>query len=237
LSRLMRHLGGIYTQHHNRRHGSGGNLFRGRFKAILLDRETVLLDACRYVELNPLRLGLVAAPADWPGSSYAAHAGLEAAPHWLDVDGLHSFVLGRPVRTAAERRRAAERYAKLVLSEPGLQLWPGRLQQQIFLGDAAFVARMQALTGAERLQRGSVKPAAGLGRPGRAGNGGKGSDGGNFAAWLRDSSSREQALYRAHTEGGQTMTTLAAALGLSVSRVSRLIGLYEREQGGLGLAA
>lgn len=210
LSRLMRHLNGVYTQHHNRRHGGSGPLFQGRFKAVLVDRDAHLLDVCRYVELGPVRLGLVAGVETWPWSSYHAHVGLEEAPDWLDVAGLHGYVLGRPAGAAAERRRAAERYAKLVASEPQMQLWPGRLRQQIFLGDAAFAERMLAQAHRPAPRR-AAKPRA-------------------FGDWLRDSASREQALYRAHTEGGLSMTALAQTLDLSVSRVSRLIAGYEAGQ-------
>lgn len=213
LSKLMRHLNGVYTQHHNRRHGGSGALFQGRFKALLVDRETMLLDVCRFIELAPLREARVSTVDSWPWSSFRAHAGLAAAPPWLDVDGLHSFVLGRPAQTAADHRRAGERYARLVASEPALQLWPGRLRQQIFLGDEAFVARTLAVAGAV---------------PKRAAKAGK--VGSTWADWQRDSSSREQALYRAHTEGGLSMTALAATLGLSVSRISRLIAAYEAAQ-------
>lgn len=216
LSRLMRHLNGVYTQHHNRRHGSSGALFQGRFKAVLVDRETLLLDVCRFIELAPLRDKLARSVAEWPWSSYRAHAGLEPVPPWLDADGLHGFVLGRPVSTPAERRRAAERYARLLAAEPDLDLWTGRLRRQIFLGDEAFVARMLAGAG------GRTRAA----RPSRAPRAARPVD--NWSDWLRGSDSREQALYRAHTEGGQSMTALATALDLSVSRISRLIAGYER---------
>ena len=207
LSQLMRHVNGVYTQHHQRRHGLAGSLFQGRFHAVLVDRERHLLDACRYIDLNPVRLGLVRHPADWPGSGFRALAGLEAAPEWLDAEGLHQYLLARTGLTAAQRRQAGERYARLVMSEPGLQLWPGRLRQQIFLGDAAFAARMRAA-------------AAGSRRPTRAPA---------FGEWLRRAGGiREQALRMAHTEGGVAMTALAAQLGLSVSRISRLIAQAER---------
>jgi len=64
LSRLMRHLNGVYTQAYNRRHGKVGHLFQGRFKAILVDRDAYLLEVCRYVELNPVRSRMVAGPGD-----------------------------------------------------------------------------------------------------------------------------------------------------------------------------
>ena len=54
LSRLMRHINGVYTQRFNRRHGLVGHLFQGRFKAILVDRDAYLMALCRYVERNPV---------------------------------------------------------------------------------------------------------------------------------------------------------------------------------------
>ncbi|MCV2368423.1 transposase [Roseateles oligotrophus] len=226
LSRLMRHLGGVYTQYHNRHQRSDGALFHGRFKAILLDRDAHLLDVCRYVELNPLRLGLVARAEQWAWSSFRVHAGLDAAPAWLDAVGLWSYVIGREARSAAEQGRAAERYAKLVAKEPTLQLWPGRLRRQIFLGDEAFAEAMlersrlplqDAAPAAKGLQRREIKSAqqqflAGF----------------DLQDCLDSSESREQALYKAHTEAGQTMSSLAAQLGLSVSRISRLIAGHEK---------
>jgi putative transposase len=206
LSQLMRHVNGVYTQHLQRRHGFSGPLFQGRFHAVLVDRERYLLDACRYVDLNPVRLRLARGAADWAGSSFRALAGMETAPEWLDVDGLHSHLLGRPATTPAQHRLAGERYARLVASEPGLQLWPGRLREQIFLGDADFAARMRAAAVAPR-------------RVARAGMG----------EWMKRAGGiREQALWLAHTEGGVAMTDLAGQLGLSVSRISRLIAAAER---------
>ena len=72
LSRIMRDVNGIYTQAYNRRHGTVGHLFQGRFKAILVDRDAYLLEVCRYVDLNPVRAGLGDDPGGWPWSSYRA---------------------------------------------------------------------------------------------------------------------------------------------------------------------
>lgn len=206
LSALMRHINGVYTLHAQRRHGFGGPLFQGRFRAVLVDRDHHLLDACRWVDLNPVRAGLARGAAGWSSSSFRALAGLAPAPPWLDVDGLHGHLLGRPALTAAQHRSAGDRYARLVASDPGLQLWPGRLREQIFLGDAEFAQRMRTAAQAPR-------------RVARTG----------WAEWLRRAGGiREQALWLAHTDGGIAMTDLAAQLGLSVSRVSRLIAAAER---------
>src|SRR5258708_27167287 len=63
LSLGMRHLNGVYTQRFNRRHGRTGHVFQGRFKAIVVDRQSYLLELSRYVVLNPLRARMVKDPA------------------------------------------------------------------------------------------------------------------------------------------------------------------------------
>ena len=218
LSLLMRHINGVYTQAFNRRHKKVGHLFQGRFKAILVDRDAYLLEVCRYVDLNPVRARMVKKPEAWAWSSYRAHVGLAPLPAWLDTAGLHGYLLGRPVRTASDYKRAADRYARLVASVPDASLWDGALRQQIFLGDEAFVARMQVLadprnsTDADipKIQRRKAR---------------------SLAQWLGSCETREEALYKAHTEGAMTMSALARELGLSVSRVSRLIARAEQAKG------
>ena len=54
----MRQINGVYTQRFNRRHYLSGHLFQGRFKAILVDRDSYLLEVCRYVDLNPVRAAI-----------------------------------------------------------------------------------------------------------------------------------------------------------------------------------
>ena len=210
LSVLMRHINGVYTQRFNRRHGKVGHLFQGRFKAILVDRDSYLLEVCRYVELNPARARIAATPQAWFWSSYRAHVGLEQVPIWLDVDGLHGYVLGREPRDAADHRRAASRYAELVASSSDVRLWDTALRQQIYLGDEAFVGRMQALAEPQRATAREVPKAQR--RKNRS-----------LSQWLADCGNREEALYKAYTESGLSMSAIARELGLSVSRVSRLI--------------
>lgn len=74
LSQGMRRLNGAYTQGFNRRHGRVGHVLQGRFKSILVERESYVLEPCRYVVLNPVRTKLVAGPEEWPWSSYQATA-------------------------------------------------------------------------------------------------------------------------------------------------------------------
>ena len=59
LSRFMRHLNGVYTQRYNRVHHYDGQLFSGRYKAILVEEDDYLLELVLYIHNNPLRAGMV----------------------------------------------------------------------------------------------------------------------------------------------------------------------------------
>jgi hypothetical protein len=210
----MRHVNGVFTQRVNRRHGKVGHVFQGRYKAILVDRDAYLLEVCRYVDLNPVRAGMVASPQDWPWSSYRALTGARQAPPWLDAATVHGALLGRTPVSVAEQEQATRLYADLVATAREAPLWAGALRQQVYLGDDAFVERMQARSAAEQIttsetpppQRAEVQPPP---RP--------------LAEWMASCSTREEALYRAYREGGLTMTAMARELGLSVARVSQLV--------------
>ncbi len=214
LSALMQQLNGIYTQAYNRRHAKVGHLFQGRFKAILVDRDSYLLEVCRYVELNPVRAGMVESPGDWPWSSYRAHCLQCDAPGWLDVDGLHGYLLGKEASTMALRRRAVRRYAELVAAPQVRSLWEQALRQQIYLGDEAFVARMQeqAGTGAALDRSNDVAKVQRQQQDERT-----------LQHYLAVSTTREEALWLAHAKSAMTMTRIGRELGLTTARVSQLI--------------
>lgn len=91
LSIGMRQLNGVYTQAYNRRYKRSGHLFQGRYKAIILQKDSHLLEVCRYVVLNPVRAGLVEKPEEWRWSSYAATSGKCKAHPCLTTD----WVLGQ----------------------------------------------------------------------------------------------------------------------------------------------
>jgi len=54
LSRAMRHINGVYPQRFNRQEKSDGPLFRGRYKAIIIQADSYLLQVSRYIHLNPV---------------------------------------------------------------------------------------------------------------------------------------------------------------------------------------
>ena len=77
LSRVMRHVDGIYTQRFNRRHGRDGPLFRGRYRAILVDADEYLAAVVRYIHLNPVRAAMVKRPSEWQWSGHGEYLGKE----------------------------------------------------------------------------------------------------------------------------------------------------------------
>lgn len=136
LSRGMRQLNGVYTQAYNRRHGCVGHLFQGRYKAILVDADSYLLELSRYIVLNPVRAKMVNQPEEWLWSSYLMMIGEKTSPKWLAVDGLLA-------QFSATRREAIESYRQFVLSGIGKGAVWKNLRRQIYLGDDNFVKQMQ----------------------------------------------------------------------------------------------
>ncbi|MCX7199817.1 MAG: transposase [Proteobacteria bacterium] len=210
LSRLMRHVNGVYSQRFNRQHGLVGHLFQGRYKAILVDRDAYLWALCRYVERNPVAARMVAHVDDWAWSSYRAHVGLALPPPWLDVEGLHSFILGCPARSPAHRRRAAALYAESVATPCDFAPWQPGLRRQVFLGDDAFIERS--------LKHCEVRAADPDGIPRQQTLAPR-----TLPSILAAHTALAQGMRSAYREGGFTMSAIARHAGLSVSSVSRMI--------------
>ena len=84
----MRLLNGLYARRFNARHKFQGHVFGDRYHDASVIEDSHLLEAARYVVLNPVRGGLCSAPSDWPWSSYRATVGLEPAPRFLDTGWL-----------------------------------------------------------------------------------------------------------------------------------------------------
>ena len=131
----MRRLNGTSSQAFNRRYTRVGHVLQGRYTSIAVDRETYVLELCRSIAFNPVRAHLVDTVHRWPWSSYAVTAGLASPLVWLDPEGvLQHFGSPRAHAIAAYRRFVTE---GLDTASPWAQL-----RGQMWLGDAAFRARM-----------------------------------------------------------------------------------------------
>jgi putative transposase len=80
ISRVMQSLGRRYVQYINQEYCRSGTLWEGRHKASLVDAENYLLACMRYIEMNPVRAGMVAHPAEYPWSSYRMNGQSEHDP-------------------------------------------------------------------------------------------------------------------------------------------------------------
>jgi putative transposase len=136
LSRGMRQLNGVYTQTFNRAHNRVGHVYQGRYKAILVEKESYLLELTRYVVLNPVRAGRVNNVDQWPWSSYSAMIGRSSRPEWLQTD----WILGQ---FGKQRKRAVAAYKDFVRARVGLPSVWNDLRGQIYLGKEEFVKTMR----------------------------------------------------------------------------------------------
>lgn len=91
ISRCMRHINGVYTQRFNRSHKKDGQLFRGRFKAVVVDNDSHLLEVLRYIHNNPLRAGMVEKVNDFTWSSHKGYCSGAKKWGWLYKDFLLSM--------------------------------------------------------------------------------------------------------------------------------------------------
>lgn len=105
LARAMRHLGGVYTQWFNRRHGLDGQLFKGRYKAILVGEDEYLQGLVRYIHHNPLKAGLAKALEEYPWSSHLGYLRRGDAWKWLHTGPLLAQFSDDPAKARAEYRR------------------------------------------------------------------------------------------------------------------------------------
>jgi len=217
LSQLMRQVNGEYTRAFNRRHATSGHVFQGRFHAVLVDRESYLVDVCRYVELNPVKAGLVQRPDQWRWSSFLANSGQRPAPAWLATSVVHGHLLGFDIASEHDRLRAAQLYADLVHSSQDADLWNKHLRAQIYLGDESFIQRTKAHATQQRLECTEIS------RVQRAAPGA-------LATWCVPGRTRDEAFRLAYVSGGLSMGQIAREAGLSISAVSRKIASAERLQ-------
>ena len=144
LSRAMRHLNGVYTQRFNKATQSDGPLFRGRYRAVLINADSHLCCVSRYIHLNPVEAGLVNRPEDYPDSSYRAYLGLAEVLRWLHTgETLGRFAPGDSV----------ESYRRFV--ESGLDTETRKFydeaRQRPVLGSDEFRRRVQARLRRDRI--------------------------------------------------------------------------------------
>ncbi|MAI41628.1 MAG: transposase [Candidatus Azotimanducaceae bacterium] len=205
LSKGMRQLNGVYTQHFNRCHGSEGPIFQGRFKSVLFEKEVYLLSVCRHVVLNPVRLGSRFNLKRYRWSSYRATSGDVENPSFLYTDDVLA-ALGK--REKASRRKFRE------YVEAGIDKMSPLLDRsnQVLLGSPKFLREMQPILQGEKLAK----------------RGPKQSRRRSLRAIFRTVKSRSRAerndlIRKAHLNYGYTLSEVGDHLGLHYTTVSKVV--------------
>ncbi len=206
LSRGMRQLNGVYSQEINRRHELVGHLFQGRYKSILVQKETYLLEVSRYIVLNPLRAKMVASLDEWQWSSHHYLVRAKDAPDWFERDWLLS-------QFGSTSAAAAPAYKAFVLAGVGQASPLAATRYGIILGDDDFIATHQQSQRAEEFVEAvrTERRAVALSLD-------------EYQARYAD---RDEAMARAYQSTAFTMAQIARAFDVSAKTVSRAVAAYE----------
>jgi putative transposase len=142
VSLMMKHLGQRYVQYVNRRHARSGTLWEGRFRSSLVQDEHYVLACYRYIELNPVRAGMVPRASEYAWSSHAANGQGRSDP--LVRSHPQYEALGS---TPGARRRAYRRLFDEPLAPPLLKEIRSATNGNFALGGDRFRAGIEALLG------------------------------------------------------------------------------------------
>ena len=207
LSKGMRQLNGVYTQAFNRRHRRVGHLFQGRFKGILVQKESHFLEVCRYVVLNPVAAAMVKRPGEWAWSSYRATSGQSLASGCLTVEEVLA-------QFGKRRGYAQKKYRQFVNEGIGRpSIWE-KLEAQSLLGEEGFAEALKGhVRGYEMIQE-IPRAQRLIGRPTLQSL---------FAAKNKARSKRDQMIANAVNEHGYSQVEVAHHLKLHYSTLSRII--------------
>jgi REP element-mobilizing transposase RayT len=212
LSKGMRELNGVYTQGFNQRYRRVGHLFQGRYKAIIVEKNNYLLSLCRYVVLNPVRVGIIKKPEQWRWSNYKATIGLAKRPSFLTIDWVLSQFGGR-------KRVAMEKYRRFVMEGIDKESPWETLKGQIFWGTDEFIKQLSSLLDEKESMKEVPKVQRYVARPPlrELFKGKKG----------KERTAEDRAIYGAYVCHGYTMKEIADHLHFHYATISRAIKRVE----------
>ena len=142
VGKSMQMLGRYYVQYYNYCFRRTGTLWEGRYKATLIDSESYLLTCMRYIELNPVRAGMVAHPSEYPWSSYLCNA--LGQQNELVTPYIEYLRLGK---TDEERQAAYRQLFKHHIAESSMNEIREATNKAWVLGNEQFKQRVQKQLG------------------------------------------------------------------------------------------
>ena len=152
ISHMMQDLGRKYVRYINHTYLRSGTLWEGRYKASLVDSEAYLLTCMRYIEMNPVRAGMVDSPGEYRWSSYSRNA--QGKDNKIIEDHPVYQSLGT---TESDRRQAYRELFRYHLDDAQVHSIRDALSQELVLGRDDFKDKI------ERMLKRQTRP----GQPGR----------------------------------------------------------------------
>jgi len=131
LARGMKRLNSLYSLIFNKRHRRVGHVLQGRYRSIVVEKHSYLLELCRYIVLNPVRAHMVENPDEWIWSSYRGTAGLVQPGPVLTVEWILS-------QFSMRKRTAREMYKEFVRQGYDITSPWENLEGDLFLGEPGF---------------------------------------------------------------------------------------------------
>ncbi len=210
LSLGMRQLNGVFTQRFNRCHERVGHLFQGRYKSILVEKESHLLELCRYIVLNPVAAGIVAQPSDYLWSSYRFAVQPLVQPEFLFSD----WILSQFSNRKNEARRLYREFVTNGMKNEVGKPW-GKVRGQIILGNDNFIREIKELLEEKKEAKEIPKRQRYTGRLSLA----------EVLSYpdIGNKEKRNAAICSAHFSYGYTLKDIADHLGIHYTTVSRVV--------------
>jgi len=141
VSLLIKLLGSRYVRYVNKNYNRSGTLWEGRFKSSLIDRESYFLTCLHYIEMNPVRAGIVVSPELYRWSSYRVRAFGEKSPI-LDLDYWYNNLDFNP----EERQAKYRHFFRHVIPRPKLDILREMTNKNGIIGSVAFKEQIEQVT-------------------------------------------------------------------------------------------
>jgi len=207
LSKGMKYINGSYTQTYNRKHRRVGHVFQGRYKAIIVEKDSYLLELARYIVLNPVRARMVRTAKQWQWSSYRATAGYKDTTSYLTTDWLLS-------NFSDKKKLSQERYRDFVKAGKNQPSPWESLKNQIYLGSDVFIDDVQCKLDPEqslkdiprKQKQAAIKP---------------------LSYFEKRDVNRKVAMAKAYLSGHYTLLNVGEYFDVSYATVSRAVKSYE----------
>ena len=204
LSEFMGRLQGRFAAYYNKRHGTVGHLFQGRFRDVVIEHDVHLLIALCYLFLNPVSARLAVRPEDYRWSTYAATVGIVPLPEYLSIDWLTTLFDGSSLEEAQRRLRGLMAEAKPIdayLRQNEMSVDPEAVRRVL----RSYVGEQWRLATLPRLYRTALRSKLS-----------------ELVQVGMTPQARVVAIYEAHVEHGYTLAEIARELRLDQSTVSKI---------------